>query len=166
MSTLSSKRVARIALTAGAAVAAVAMLAACGESTGTDPASSSASASPSESMLGGDPATWSPLEVTLEQNGDTFPAVPNQVGLFIDLPESKTGYTVVSSDEAIVRPMSSADETTAAGWQAVALGSADVTVYDKNPDENTDAQPIITITVSVIDPAQSSAEPTSAPAMN
>lgn len=143
----------------GVAAAAMLVLAACGGSSGGDatPSQSTIPTPSSSEMVGGDPSTWAPVTVTQAQNGATFLVVPKQAGNFVDLPESKTGYFVTSSDEAAVTAVSSTGPETVPGFQAVAVGTSTVTVWDKDPAEDDTALPILEVTIQV-------AENTPAPA--
>ena len=140
---------------AGVAAAAILVLAACGGNSGGEatPSQSDIPTPSSSTLVGGDPSTWTPVSVTQAQNGATYMLVPKQAGNFVDLPESKTGYFVTSSDEAVVTPVSSISPDSLPGFQAVAVGSSTVTVWDKDPAVDKNAQPIIEITIAVEEPA-------------
>jgi len=75
---------------AGAAALAFS-LAAC--SSGSDAGSSDAGSD--QSMVGDDPATWAPLEITMDMNGQTIEMVPNQRAIFTDLPPDDAENNIV-----------------------------------------------------------------------
>ena len=100
-------------------------------------------------MVGGDPATWTPVEVTPEMNGQTVEMAIGQAGLFRGF--DSAGLVVVSSsDMAVVVPLQPSDDgtvQTAAGFQAVAAGTATVTVSAANAAPG--AAPLVSVTVTV-----------------
>jgi hypothetical protein len=110
-------------------------------------------------MVGTDPGTWAPVEVTPEMNGSTITIVPGQAANFVGLPESKTGYAVVSDMETVVAAHSAKDDTTFPGFHGVAAGTAKVTVYDGDPAESASAQPIVAVTVVVEAPQEGAVDP-------
>ena len=123
-----------IAMLISAAVALVATgtLAACGGSSSDSEATASAPASAiaSESMtiVGGDPATWSPIMV--KRKTKTIELVPNQVGVFPAYEYAKNGnFTAISSDPAVVEVLP-ADNASVVAFRAIAPGTAIVKVYD------------------------------------
>jgi len=136
---------------ASAAALAVASLAACGSGSGdaTPSQSNTPIPSASDSMVGGDPSTWAPVSVTMADNGATFLLVPDQAGNFVDLPESKTGYFVTTSDITVVNPVPSFGPETVPGFQALTVGAAKVIVWDKDPETDKTAQPILEVTIAV-----------------
>ncbi len=106
-------------------------LAACSSSESTPAESSSAS------IVGNDPATWSPIQISQDANGTTIDLVAGQAAVFTDFPEG--GAVVESSDPAVVTASqagSDGDATFTAGLQAQAPGSATITVL--YPDEPAD----------------------------
>lgn len=157
-----ASRAKRIVATGIVSGLAVALLAACGSSTDN----SGGSAAPTQSatteapIVGGDPGTWAPVEVTTEDNGKTFDMVPNQAANFVNFPPAANGYYVTSSDEAVVAGVNAPDETTTPGFTAVAPGTATVTLWDGDPnatDEAKKGQPIAEVTVEVSEEAESDA---------
>lgn len=100
-------------------------------------------------MVGGDPATWSPVEVTAEMNGQTIDLVQGQAANFVQLPESKAGYFVVSSNDSAVTGRPAPDATTVPGFQAVGVGEATVVLYDGDPESADGAAAIIEVKVKV-----------------
>jgi hypothetical protein len=97
-----------------------------------DSASVQAAPDPVPSTLaGGDPSTWSPVDITPAMNGRLIQLRIGQTARFTDLPAGTT-VTVESSDTRAVRdvqPMDSAGVTTAAGITAVGAGAAHVIVW-------------------------------------
>lgn len=157
---MNSTRAKRILATGIVSGLAVALLAACGSSTdnsGETPAPTQ-SATSEAPIVGGDPGTWAPVEVTTEDNGKTFEMVPNQAANFVNFPPAANGYYVTSSDDAVVAGVNAADETTTPGFTAVAPGSATVTLWDGDPnatDEAKKGQPIAEVTVEVSEETES-----------
>ena len=64
-------------------------------------ACSSSSTEESSEMVGGDPGTWAPIEITQSTNGTTVDMVVGQAAIFTDLPDSPT-VMVESSDPMVV----------------------------------------------------------------
>lgn len=157
VSTVNNKLVLPLAL-AGAALAAVA-LTGCSSSSSSDastpappaPASSAPAASqepsadPSSSLVGGDPSTWSPL--VLDATTQSATLVVGQAGVFNSLPEG-ANVTIVTSDPAILS-VSQAGEGSNAGIQAVAPGSATLTIEDGFAADQ-GATVLVTIPVTVV----------------
>ena len=105
---------------------------------------------PSGGMAGGDPATWAPVEVTPGMNGQTVQVKPGQTGLFQGL-ESAGLVFVQSTDLTVVMPLQPAGDGTvqkAAGFQAITVGTATVTVTAANIIAG-EADPLVTIEVEV-----------------
>lgn len=131
-----------------AMVLSVGFLAACSsDGSGLSSASPTASASsePTGSMVGGDPSTWAPVEVSPAFEGAVLEMVPGQAGRFVGLPDVLV--EVQSSDPAVVVVSQASDDGTTqmtAGFQAVAAGSAIVTVTGA-----ADGAPLLTFTVVV-----------------
>lgn len=156
MSNSVRSRAIRIGAAAAASGLAVVMLAGCGSESNSDsessapaPTQSSTSESP---MVGGDPGTWAPVEVTAEMNGKTLEMVPNQAANFVGFPASDKGYYVTSSDDSVVKGSNSLDATTVPGFQALAAGSATVTLWDGDPnatDPTKKGQPVAEVMVMV-----------------
>jgi len=142
------------ALRVGSAIAAsglaLGVLAGCGSGAeGNTEATSSVSES---AIVGGDPATWSPLEVTAEMNGLDVEMVPNQVANFTGFPDSAKGYFVTTSNNEVVNVTNAPDKTLTPGFRAVAPGTAEVTLWDGNPEAEDPAEkgdPIAQVTVVV-----------------
>ena len=122
----------KIIAIAAVALVATGTLAACGGSSSDSEATASAPASAiaSESMtiVGGDPATWSPIMV--KRKTKTIELVPNQVGVFPAYEYAKNGnFTAISSDPAVVEVLP-ADNASVVAFRAIAPGTAIVKVYD------------------------------------
>lgn len=122
----------KIIALAAAALVATGTLAACGgsssDSEATASAPASAIASESTTIVGGDPATWSPIMV--KRKTKTIELVPNQVGVFPAYEYAKNGnFTAISSDPAVVEVLP-ADNASVVAFRAIAPGTAIVKVYD------------------------------------
>jgi len=107
-------------------------LAACSSSDAGSPATSSSA------IVGDNPSTWAPLEITQSTNGTTVNMVVDQAAIFTDLPEDPA-LVVESSDPSVVdvsQAQSSGDAASLAGMVAVGPGTATITVL--NPDEPSD----------------------------
>lgn len=136
---------------AAAAVATVGVvgLAAC--STTPAPAPTTAAPvtpTPTDSMVGGDPATWTPVQIDPATwvAGTPVVLVPNQRVLFTGT--DPAGYTIDVADPAIVLAepgMADDTATTASGLVALAPGTTTVTVTPKGPD----AKPFPAIQIQV-----------------
>lgn len=125
------KRTSAVVLTGVLALGGIAM-AACSSSD-----SSSSPEASSSQIVGDNPGTWSPLEISQSANGTTIDMVVDQAGYFIDFPEG--GAVVESSDPAVVevsQPRTEGDAVYRAGIVAKAPGSATITVL--YPDEPAD----------------------------
>jgi len=116
-------------------------LAACGNSSSED-----MNTTESSEMVGGNPGTWAPLEITQSTNGTTVDMVVDQAAIFTDLPDSPT-ILVESSDPAVVEASQAEGEgevTAVAGLVARNAGSATITVVDTSmPEESGGASNII-----------------------
>lgn len=122
----------KIIATAAVALVATGTLAACGGSSSSSEATASAPASAiaseSATIVGGDPATWSPIMV--KRKTKTIELVPNQVGVFPAYEYAKNGnFTAISSDPAVVEVLP-ADDASVVAFRAIAPGTAIVKVYD------------------------------------
>ena len=122
----------KIIAIAAVALVATGTLAACGGSSSssetTTSAPASAIASESTTIVGGDPATWSPIMV--KRKTKTIQLVPNQVGVFPAYEYAKNGnFTAISSDPAVVEVLP-ADNASVVAFRAIAPGTAIVKVYD------------------------------------
>lgn len=149
----------RAAVLVAAAVVLPISLAACSSSSSSDAAASAAateaapaaSATSSEQMVGGDPSTWSPVQLTLDQNGQTIDLKVGQVAIINGLPvnDDANKINVTSSDEAVVAPHSGDGTTENSGFQAAAPGTAQIIVMDEDPSGKNEAQPVVQYTVNV-----------------
>ncbi len=142
---------ARTSVIALAAIALISapLLAACGGSDSAEsssPAASSAapsvvapsvvpSPSASEQIVGGDPSTWSPVQVTEEMNGEKVKIVVGQFANFEGLPANDADNKIVlrASKKGVV-DISQQSETTKAGFQGVSKGRTKITVWDGKPN--------------------------------
>lgn len=114
------KRFAVVAMTAVLALGG-ATLAAC-----------SSSSEESGQMVGGDPGTWAPIDITQSTNGTTVDMVVGQAAIFTDLPDSPT-VMVESSDPMVVEASQAGvegDATMSAGLVARGEGTATITAVD------------------------------------
>ena len=126
------KRTSALVLAGALALGAVG-LAACSSSDSSSSTESSASA-----MVGENPGTWAPLEITQSTNGTTVDMVVDQAAIFTDLPED-SALMVESSDPSVVevsQAQTSGDSTSVAGMVAKSAGTATITVL--YPDEPAD----------------------------
>lgn len=104
-------------------------------------------------MVGGDPGTWAPIEITQSTNGTTVDMVVGQAAIFTDLPDSPT-VMVESSDPMVVEASQAEGEgevTAVAGLVAKGEGSATITVVDTSMAEDAGgaSNVIIEFTVNV-----------------
>lgn len=147
-------RMMRVGIVAISAGMAAALLSACGSESGSQTATTtpSQSATSEEPIVGGNPGTWAPVEVSADMNGKTIELVPEQTANFVGFPKAANGSYVVSSDEMVVAGSNALDETTVPGFRAVGVGSATVTLWDGDPnatDAATKGQPVAEVTVVV-----------------
>lgn len=136
------KRIAAVTMTAVLALGGVS-LAAC----------SSSSSDESGQMVGGDPGTWAPIEITQSTNGTTVDMVVGQAAIFTDLPDSPT-IMVESSDPMVVEASQAegeGDVTAVAGLVARGAGTATITAKDTSmpEDQGGASNVIIQFTVNV-----------------
>jgi hypothetical protein len=116
-------------------------------------ACSSSSTEESGEMVGADPGTWAPIEVTQSTNGTTVDMVVGQAAIFTDLPDSPT-VMVESSDPMVVEASQAegeGDVTAVAGLVARGAGTATITVVDTSMAEDAGgaSNVIIQFTVNV-----------------
>ena len=140
----------KIIVTAAAVLVATGTLAACGGSSSSTEATASAPssgmASESATIVGGDPATWSPIMV--KRKTKTIELVPNQVGVFPAYEYAKNGnFTAISSDPAVVEVLP-ADNASVVAFRAIAPGTAIVKVYDDAVENGGKRIKRVTITVN------------------
>lgn len=136
----------KVTAAAAAAVLGMTLLAACGSSA-EESASPSASASESatspspeasptesEPLVGGDPSTWSPVQITTADNDSRVRLVEGQFAIFTDLPvgEGQKIYIVASKDGIL--DVTNPTKSTNGGFQAIAVGKTSVTVYKGKPN--------------------------------
>jgi hypothetical protein len=116
-------------------------------------ACSSSSTEEAGQMVGEDPGTWAPIEITQSTNGTTVDMVVGQAAIFTDLPDSPT-VMVESSDPMVVEASQAegeGDVTAVAGLVARGAGTATVTVVDTSMAEDAGgaSNVIIQFTVNV-----------------
>lgn len=122
----------------------------------------SASVAPSPSLVGGDPSTWAPVNITQADNGTKVKLVVGQNAIFTDLPQNDANTTVIvrAKPKGVVRVTQQTNDNgtaTNAGFQAIATGKTIVTVYDGKPkDKNTKVIMKITVRVKVAPPTGAS----------
>jgi len=146
---------------ASIALVSAPVLAACGGSSDAESSSSAAAssmeasvtpsveASPSESLLGGDPSTWAPVEITQAMNGDKLVLVVGQRVNFTDLPpEDANNKIVLRAKTKDVVDITQATKTSTAGFSALAPGKTRVKVWDGKP-KNNKSQVIMYVVVTV-----------------
>lgn len=138
--------------------AATLMLAGCAGQSGSgastaNQTTAASGAGASETPLGGDPGTWSPLHARAADDGGNFSMVPRQVLLVdgdFDLPAGATAV-VASSDETVARTQQAeydGDEMVAApAVIAIAPGTATITVAAAAPGAGPEALASFTVTV-------------------
>lgn len=135
------------------ALLATATLAACGgssssseASTAASPAASAISSSSAEAIIGGDPATWSPIMI--KKKTKTIELIPNQMAVFPAFEYAKNGnYAVISSDPTVVEVLP-ADNASVVALRALAPGTAVVKVYDDAVENGGKKIKKVTITVN------------------
>ena len=101
-------------------------------------ACSSSSSDEAGQMVGEDPGTWAPIEITQSTNGTTVDMVVGQAAIFTDLPDQPT-VMVESSDPMVVEASQaegSGDVTAVAGLVAKGAGTATITVVDTSMAED------------------------------
>lgn len=136
-------------LVLSAAVVAMGALALVGCSSSSTPAEGGESAS----MVGGDPGTWTPLQISQNDNGTTIDMVVGQAAIFTDLPDDPT-LKVESSDPAVVEASQAegtGEVTAVAGLVAKAPGTATITALypDQPADQGGASNVVMTFTVNV-----------------
>ncbi|HBJ73181.1 MAG TPA: hypothetical protein DDY88_05645 [Actinobacteria bacterium] len=132
----------RLTKTTVPAFAVIALLAlgisACSSSEPSDTASTASAtptASPSASeLVGGDPSTWSPVQVTADDDGSTQSLVVGQAVIFEGFREG----SVFDSSDPLVFTATAAqgdgESGTVAGGQALAAGISEVIAKDGSTD--------------------------------
>lgn len=106
-----------------------------------------------EQMAGDDPATWSPVNITMADNGSTLLLVPNQRAIFTDLPadDATNTITLETSDPVVVEVVQreeTEDSASVPGLIAVSAGEATITVFDGYPADG-DAEVVMTVNITV-----------------
>ena len=134
-----------------AAVVASLTLAACGGGDADSTATPTAAPTPtSTALVGGDPSTWAPVEVTMDMNGQVIDLVVGQAVNFTDLPEL-ANPNVGTSAPLVIEPHNPTDDgsmQTGAGVQAVGVGGANVIVWDGFPADGA-AEPVFQVNFRV-----------------
>lgn len=92
-------------------------------------------------MVGGDPATWAPVEISPDQNGQYISLVLGQRATFTDLPADDANNRIVieSSNPKAVEPTQQGTTdgvTTTAGLTAVGLGASRIIVFNGDANDN------------------------------
>ena len=142
---MSISRPNRFAAGAIAVAAAGALLAGCSSDSSTTDAAATAAAttaatdaaspSASSAMVGGDPSTWAPVEVTMDMNGQVIGLKVGQAVNFVDIPELQN-LNIMNSNPAAIEVALPTDEggvQTGAGAQAVGPGASHVIIGDGFP---------------------------------
>jgi ABC-type transport system substrate-binding protein len=128
------KRISAVALAGTLALGGIALAGCSSSDSTTEP-----TAGASETLVGGNPGTWTPLDITQSVNGTTVDMVVGQAGTFSDLPDDPT-VVVESSDPTIVEASQARTEGDAvylAGIVAKAPGTATITVKYSDMAEDT-----------------------------
>lgn len=139
----------RLAVLVAVPVLAAGFIAGCSSSTEPEPAAEASETA----MVGDDPATWSPINITMADNGQTLLMVPNQRAIFTDLPADDANNAITletDNPEAVevVQREETEDTVSVPGLIAVSAGDATVTVFDGYPADG-DAEVVMTINISV-----------------
>jgi hypothetical protein len=100
-------------------------------------ASALPSAAPSATLVGGDPSTWTPVDLTQAVDGTRVKLVVGQFATFSDLPPNGAQNVIVRAKPkgiVVVTQQGTKDGVTStAGLQAVAPGKATVNVWQGKP---------------------------------
>lgn len=94
-----------------------------------------------EAMVGGDPGTWAPIELTTDMNGKTIELVSGQAATWPNLPGDLTSYRVETTDDKVAMPMQPANvngSATVPGVVGGAQGTATVTLVDGESNKVTE----------------------------
>jgi hypothetical protein len=83
-------------------------------------------------MDGGDPATWAPVEITQEMNGEVIELVVGQGAIFTEMPTGENVSLATSNPDAVqvFDPRTEGDAVYLAGLEAVGTGASHVLVVD------------------------------------
>lgn len=141
----------RLASLIAAPVLAAGFIAGCSSSSDPEPAAETSATE----IVGDDPATWSPINITMADNGQTLLMVPNQRAIFTDLPADDANNAITletDNPEAVevVQREETEDSVSVPGLIAVSAGDATVTVFDGYPADG-DAEVVMTINITVAD---------------
>jgi ABC-type Fe3+-hydroxamate transport system substrate-binding protein len=156
----------RLVALGSVAILATTVLAACSSDSSSESSSPAAESSmtsetpePTDTtIVGGDPSTWSPVEVTTDMNDSRVRIVVGQFVLFTDLPEGtkKKPITLTAFNDGVVE-LSQPTDTTNAGFQAIGEGKTSVTVWQGKPDaKGSKVIMKIRVTVKPYDPSAAS----------
>lgn len=96
-------------------------------------ASALPSAAPSASVIGGDPSTWTPVDLSAANDGGKVKLVVGQNAVFTDLPPNGKKVVVVRAKPKGVVTVTQQSDTNNAGLQAIAPGKATVNVWRGKP---------------------------------
>jgi len=96
-------------------------------------ASALPSAAATDSLVGGDPSTWTPVDLSAANDGGKVKLVVGQAAIFTDLPPNGKKVVVVRAKPKGVVTVTQQTDTTNAGIQAVAPGKATVNVWQGTP---------------------------------
>jgi len=91
------------------------------------------SAAPSASVIGGDPSTWTPVDLSQANDGGKVKLVVGQAALFTDLPPNGKKKVIVRAKPKGVVTVTQQSDTTVAGLQAAAPGKVTVNVWQGQP---------------------------------
>jgi hypothetical protein len=131
----------------------VAVLAGCSSDSATTDESTVAPSA--DEIVGGDPSTWAPIEISTADNGKTLLMVPNQRAIFTDLPadDANNSITLETSDPVaveVIQREETEDTVSVPGLIAVSAGEATVTVFDGFPADG-DAEVVMKVNITVSD---------------
>ena len=141
----------RLAVIVAVPILAAGFVAGCSSSSEPEPPTETTEAA----IVGDDPATWSPINITMADNGQTLLMVPNQRAIFTDLPADDANNAITletDNPEAVevVQREETEDTVSVPGLIAVSAGDATVTVYDGYPADG-DAEVVMAIDITVSD---------------
>lgn len=97
-----------------------------------------------QAVIEGDPSTWQPLEITSNQAGETIQMVKGQFATFPGVTAAETLETSAPAVIAVNQPDAPNTWDGGAAAQAVAIGTAEVTVVSEQ------GQPAYTVAIEVI----------------
>jgi hypothetical protein len=109
---------------------------------------------PTDILVGDDPGTWTPVILTVADNGATVTVIPGQ-NIILTLPgdDASNEYVIESDNPEVASPTQreeNADYTTNPSVKALTPGEATVVVWDRTAATTGNAlEPVMTFTVDV-----------------